>query len=93
MGELELALLLVFATLVFLSTKWHHSRSQRILERWAQSNGYEILSSKHWEIITGQEVYCVTIRTSEGEVRHGRVRCGIWILGTFVNIVKVRWEE
>jgi len=79
--------------LVFLSTKWHHPRARRILEHWAQSNGYVILSSKHWEVITGQEVYSVTIRTSEGEIRRGRVRCGSWILGTFLDTAKVRWEE
>ena len=91
-GILNLLVLLIFVVVVLLGNTWHRSRSRRIIERWAQSNGYEILSSEHWEILTGQEVYLVTIRTSEGEIRRGRVWCGIWLLGTFVNATKVRWE-
>ena len=69
-GALNIAILLVAVVLIFLANRWHCSRAQRILEHWAQSNGYEIVSSNHWEIITGQEVYSVTIRTAAGEIRN-----------------------
>jgi hypothetical protein len=92
-GALNIAILLVAVVLIFLANRWHCSRAQRILEHWAQSNGYEIVSSNHWEIITGQEVYSVTIRTAAGEIRTGQVRCGRWIVGTLANATSVRWDD
>ena len=54
------------------------------------SNGYEIVSSNHREVITGQEVYSVRIRTAAGEIRNGEVRCGRWIVGTLANATSVQ---
>ena len=100
--QLELSVLLVFLILVFVLLRWNYSRARRILEHWAQNNGYEILSSERrvfrkgpffWTANNGQEVYFVMIRTSEGKTQRGWVCCGSWFWGTFVDTTKVRWEE
>jgi hypothetical protein len=54
---------------------FHFSRGISILNQWAEENGFEIISREHrfirlgpfwWRKGKGQEVYYVTIRTSEG---------------------------
>jgi hypothetical protein len=91
-----LGLALIAAILIF-----HFSRARSILQQWAESNGYEILSSEHrffggpfwWRKSKGQEVYYVTIRTSDGQQKRGWVRCGGWWLGIFSNNADVKWDE
>jgi hypothetical protein len=66
---------------VFLASMltFHFSRARSILEQWAELNGYEIVSSEHrflggpfwWRKGKGQEVYYVTIRTSDGQLKRG----------------------
>ena len=81
---------------------WSFSRSQQILEDWARSNGYRIVSSERRYLFKGpffwtsskyQTVYYVTVRTADGESRSGWVRCGGWFSGLFGNETKVRWDE
>ena len=80
---------------------FHFSRSRSILEQWAESNGYEIVSSEHrflggpfwWRKSKGQEVYYVTIRTPDGQLKRGWVRCGGWFWGIFTNKADVEWDE
>ena len=40
-----------------------------------------------------QEVYYVTIRTADGQIKRGWVRCGNWFLGVLVDEAQVRWDE
>ena len=79
-------------------------RAHKVAENvhvWAEENGYEILSSEHrltggrfwWRKSKGQEVYYITIKTSEGQTRRGWVRCGGWFLGVFSNQADVEWDE
>jgi hypothetical protein len=90
------AVVFVAAMLVF-----HFSRAKSILEQWAERNGYEILASEHrlmggrfwWRKSEGQEVYYVTIRTPEGQIRRGSVRCGGWFLGILSDQADVEWDE
>lgn len=99
----DLLALLVFLLVLLFSMQWQRFRSPRILKRWAQNNGYEILSSEHrrlfrhgpfaWTISNGQPIYFVTIRTAEGDIRRGWVRCGSFLWGTYANVATVRWEE
>jgi hypothetical protein len=102
MGDVSFLFLLVLglaaigAMLIF-----HFSRARSILEQWAETNGYEILSSEHrflggpfwWRKSKGQEVYYVKIRTSDGRLKLGWVRCGGWFLGIFTNDAGVEWDE
>ncbi len=79
----------------------HFSRAESILKQWAEENGYEIISSEHrwfggaflWKKSRGQEVYYVTVRTLNGQIRRGWVRCGGWFLGTLSDQAAVEWDE
>ncbi len=73
---------------------WHYSRAERILEHWARDNGYEIVSREYrwfhrgpffWWTSRAQEVFYVTVRTSDGQLRHGWVRCGGWFFGVLTK--------
>lgn len=81
---------------------WHYSRADKILEHWAENNGYEIVSKElrwfrrgpfFWWTSRGQEVYFVKVRGPDGEYRRGWVRCGNWLLGMFVDEAEARWNE
>lgn len=102
---MEAAIPLLFVVFIAFAVgmmMWHYSRAGRILEHWAQDNGYEILASEHrwfrrgpffWWTGKGQEVYYVTIRTPDGQLRQGWVRCGSWLLGVLQDQAEVRWDE
>jgi hypothetical protein len=81
---------------------WHYVRAGQILEHWAKDNGYEILSSEHrwlrrgpffWWTGRGQEVYYVTVRTPDGKLRRGWIRCGSYFWGVLSDSAEVRWDE
>lgn len=95
-------MVLVILVLAVLSMVWHSSRSNTILEQWAEDNDLEILSSEYchflrgpffWTTSKGQTVYYVSVRTSSGEVKTGWVRCGGFILGLMSDAAEVRWED
>lgn len=77
-------------------------RSRAVLESWAAENGYELLTGGFrlfrrgpffWTSSKGQTVHRVVVRTSEGQVMQGWVRCGsIWGV-LFSDKVEVRWDE
>jgi hypothetical protein len=94
----------ILVLVAFIVTLWmfHFSRARSILEHWAEENGYEILSSEHrwkggafwWRKSKGQEVYYVTVRTPDGQIRQGWVRCGGWFGGVFFSDhADVKWDE
>jgi hypothetical protein len=91
----------VVAAFVIGMLIFHYSRARSILDQWAEENGYEIVSSEHrlmggrfwWRKSRGQEVYYVTIRMSDGQIRRGWVRCGGWFLGTLSNQADVEWDD
>ncbi len=80
---------------------WHYSRAEEIVTRWARENGYEIVSSGRCWFWKGpffwssksQEVYYVTVRTPDDQLRRGWVRCGGWFLGVLSDQAEVRWDE
>lgn len=92
---------LAFAALAISMMVFHFSRARSILERWAEDSGYEIISSEHrflggpfwWRKSKGQEVYYVTIRTPDGQIQRGWVRCGGWLLGILSDHTDVVWDE
>jgi hypothetical protein len=90
----------VLVLIVFASI-WHSRRSRRVLERWAERNGYRIIDTDYrkffrgpffWTTSRGQTVYRVTVDV-KGAVQRGWVRCGSRRLGLFSNQVEVRWDE
>jgi hypothetical protein len=93
-----IALFVIFAIGVMI---WHYSRASQILTGWAQDNGYEIVSSERYWFWRGpffwssksQEVYYVTVRTSDGGLRRGWVRCGGFFAGMLSDQAEVRWDE
>jgi hypothetical protein len=79
----------------------HFSRSRKILERWAERNGYRILQAQRRTFLRGpfffytakgQEVFRVTVEDPQGQVRHGFVRCGSFWLGVLSDRADVRWD-
>jgi hypothetical protein len=81
---------------------WNFSRSQALLQKWAQENGYQILRSEYrvfrrgpffWTSSKGQTVYYVETRDRLGVPRSGWVRCGSWWWGLWSDETEVRWEN
>ena len=92
-----LVILVVGATLW-----WSRSQSMTIIRKWAQENGYEVVSAEPRNILRGpfwfrsaknQTVYYITVRDRAGAMRRGWVRCGSWLLGLLNDAVTVKWEE
>ena len=81
---------------------WTSRRSQAMLRRWAEGNGYQIVASEHrlfrrdpflWTTSRGQTVYYVTVTDATGQMRSGYIRCGNFWLGLWREQVEVRWDE
>jgi hypothetical protein len=94
-------LLALVAIIGFSVVVRHCSRARNILKQWADDNGYEILSSEQrwlrrgpfWLSSGGQEIFYVTLRTSDSELKRGWVRCGSSFLGILVKQADVQWDE
>jgi hypothetical protein len=74
----------------------------QILEQWAADNNYRIIETDRrylrkgpftWTSSQSQIIYRVTVQDPQGNIRHGWVRCGSFILGAWQNDVDVRWEN
>mgnify|MGYP001367836181 CR=1 FL=1 len=98
----QILMVLVVLGAAVLSMVWHFSRSNTVLEQWAEDNGFELLSSEcchfmrgpfFWTTSKGQTVYYVKVRTSSGHERTGWVRCGGFFLGLWSDAAEVRWED
>jgi hypothetical protein len=97
-GALAIVVLAVFvAVVIYLQIR----RSQAILARWAEENGYEVLASEHrvfrkgpyvWSG-RGQVIYRVRVRDGEGVERRGWVRCGTWWAGVLADKAESRWDD
>lgn len=93
-----LGTIVLLAVLALIARSLQVSAAKAILNRWAKMNGYEIISRElrilrvgpFWLTTRQQEVYYVTIRTPEGQIRRGWVRCGGPLFG---NGAAVRWDE
>ena len=97
-----LMIIVIFVTFAILVVIWQFSAARKTLEQWANANNYEILSSEHrwlrmgpfwWSTSKSQQVYYVTIKTPDGQIRSGWVRCGSWFFGMLVDQADVRWDE
>ena len=81
---------------------FHFSRSDALLRRWAEENGYRLLRQEYcwffkghffWTSSRGQTVYYVVVEDPSGEVHRGWVRCGSWWFGLLSDKAEVRWED
>jgi hypothetical protein len=93
---------IALAVSFFLIIRGQYARSDAILKSWAKGNGYEILSMEKrllcpasvlWTIDRWRPVYFIKVRKPDGEIRHGWVRCGDFVLPTFADSVQVRWDD
>ena len=87
---------------VALLWAWHFRRSRDILRRWADENGYELVSVERrfvfrgpfwWRTAKGQEVFYVVVRDSAGHCRNAHVRVGGWFTGLLSDQVSCEWED
>lgn len=91
-----------FVILAVLLTSWTFSRSRQLLNRWAEENGYGIVSADYcwfrrgplfWTTSKGQTVYRVTVIDSKKQTRSGWARCGGFWWGLWSDRVDVRWDD
>jgi hypothetical protein len=90
------------AVLALLLFAWQFRRSDTLLERWAERNGYTLIEREYrwfargpffWTSSKGQTVYRVTVEDKAGRRRSGWVRCGGWFFGLLSDTAEVRWDD
>ena len=98
-GVLMVVLFIGIAVFAFFLS---FSRSESVLDEWANENGFEILESEYrtffrgpffFRSSKGQTVYRVKVRDRDGRVRSGWVRCGGWFLGLLSDKAVVDWDD
>ncbi len=79
-------------------------RSKVILQRWADSNGFQILQKRQrymfftgpfrfWTNSRNQIIYFFRVRDREGRERSGWARCGSYFGGVFFSDkIEIRWD-
>ena len=96
------ALVVGVMLLIGFFASWHAARSEAILKRWAEENGFLILACERrwlmrgpffWTTSKSQDVYYVTVQDRNGRRRSGYVRCGSFLAGILSNRAEVRWED
>jgi hypothetical protein len=93
---------ILLAAVFILGIVWSKSRGASMLESWARTQGYELLSYGErwffrgpffWGTSEGQKVYKVTMRDLDGRVRTAYARCGGFWLGLWTDAVELRWDD
>ncbi|MHC4743692.1 MAG: hypothetical protein ACYS8Z_17385 [Planctomycetota bacterium] len=99
---LPLMLVATFVIFAVAMTIWTFSRSREILEQWARENGHQLLESNFRWLRKGpffftssknQMVYYVKVKTPNGQIKTGWVRCGSFFWGILKEKAEVRWDE
>jgi hypothetical protein len=91
----------VAAFALFVSfQRWFNKRLRSIFPRWADANGFQILSTRQHYFFTGpfrfwtnrrnQIIYSFRVRDQEGRERSGWARCGSPLLN---DQIEIRWNE
>jgi hypothetical protein len=97
-GDLVIAVSLVVSG---VALAWHFVRGRALVEGWAQRQGYTLEACECrwlrrgpylWMSSNAQAVYRVKVRTRDGRLRRGWVRCGGWLSGVLSDQVDVRWD-
>jgi hypothetical protein len=77
-------------------------RRGETLESWSKRNRYEILARERrfvlfspfwWRTVGTPDVFYVTVRTNDGEVRHGWVKCGGLHIAFLEDEARVIWDK
>lgn len=103
MASFLILLIIVTAILVLAITAYLIiGRSKKIVQAWADSQGYELLKC-HYRAArkgpflltssSGQTTCRISIRTSDGRIKNGWIKCGGFFLGIMNNKVKVVWDD
>jgi hypothetical protein len=101
-GGLVCVVFALFAAFAIGSFVWTFSRSGSMLQRWAEENGYTLISSEYrwlargpywWRTNKGQTVYRIEVRDANGNHRSGWARCGGWFFGLLSDVVDVKWDD
>jgi hypothetical protein len=106
---MKILLFLSFLILICVATAlglwgraWTLSRSRQMLTRWALENQYRLLNTELrelrrgpflWTSSKGQIIYHIVVRTSDGQIQRGWVRCGSFLWGVSDERVEVMWED
>jgi hypothetical protein len=97
--------LLVTAVLVIAGATWRwwcSSRSNDLIERWAERCHVRVVRCDYCWFWTGpffltttkgQMVYYVTVQDAKGRTRRAWVRCGGWFLGMMSDHMDVEWDD
>jgi hypothetical protein len=97
---LPLFVLIVLLNVAFIVLRW--TRPPVILERWAERNGYYIVSKSYcwfwtgpffWNRTNAQMVYRITVEDEDGEHWSGYVRLGNWLIGLLSDEVAEAWDR
>ena len=99
---------LLFPLLMAFAFFWYHARSSRkMVDEWAKGHRYELLSIKGCLFFCGPfglsrrgySVYYVTVKTRQGRIKEGWVRCNITLEFLFQLLpkrkrrrIEVRWK-
>jgi len=91
----------LFVAIAIMGIGWTFSRSRQLLDDWAATNGFQLISADYcwirrgpffWTTSKGQTVYRITAVDDEGERRTGWARCGSFWWGLWGSRVEVRWD-
>lgn len=95
-------LILVFAIPYLAVCWWVFARANRMLERWAAQNGYQILERRLrmlwrgpfiWTSSGGQVVYRVHVCDAQSNERFGWALCGGFFGGVLSDEVEIEWDK
>lgn len=90
----------VFALSAYARGTYRHAA--HLLDQWASDNQYRIIESDRrymrkgpftWTSSQSQIIYRITVQDPSGNIRHGWVRCGSYLLGAWQNAIDVRWAD
>ena len=99
-----LAAVCVFLTSAIGLLRFMRARSEVILRKWADENGFEILQHKQeffaggpfkwWTTNRNQTVFLLRVRGRNGCERSCWARCGGCYFGViFSDAIEIRWDE
>jgi acetamidase/formamidase len=101
-GGCVAAIIIVFVVFGIANFVWRTERGGDLLDQWATSNGFSIVSRERRSLVTGpfffrkgkgQDVYYVTVQDSDGQQRSGYVRLGGMFMGMLSDQVDVKWDQ